>query len=155
RDPQIKTDRRDVIALVEACRHGIYKRAHRVSAEQRVRRRALRVRTHLVRVRTQTINQVRAQLRQEGYRLRTGSSRMMPARYAELSLPPALQGVLAPLILLIETVTTQIRACESELQAMAASDRIVGLLRTAPGVGVITALTYRAVLDEVTRFPVA
>src|SRR5262249_13850812 len=25
RDPQIKTDRRDVIALVEACRHGIYK----------------------------------------------------------------------------------------------------------------------------------
>jgi transposase len=61
RDPQIKTDRRDVVALAEACRLGIYKRAHRVSAEQRARRRALRVRTHLVRLRVQTINQVRMQ----------------------------------------------------------------------------------------------
>lgn len=155
RDPQIKTDRRDVIALVEACRHGIYKRAHRVSAEQRARRRALRVRSHLVRVRTQTINQVRAQLRQEGYRLRRCSSAMMATRYAGLSLPPALQAVLAPLVLLIETVTTQIRACDAALEAVAASDAVVRLLRTAPGVGVITALTYRAVLDEVTRFPAA
>ena len=98
RDPQIKTDRRDVIALAEACRLGIYKRAHRVSAEQRVRRRALRVRAHLVRVRTQAINQVRAQLRQEGYRLRTCSSAMVPTRYAALRLPAALRSVLAPLV---------------------------------------------------------
>jgi len=155
RDPQIKTDRRDVMALAEACRLGIYRRAHRVSAEQRARRRALRIRSHLVRVRTQTINQVRSQLRQEGYRLRTCSSGMMTTRYAELSLPSALQAVLAPLILVIDTVTTQIRACESELRAVAGSDAVVSLLRTAPGVGVITALTYRAVLDEVTRFPAA
>jgi len=155
RDPQIKTDRRDVMALVEACRHGIYKRAHRVSAEQRARRRALRVRSHLVRVRTQTINQVRAQLRQEGYRLRSCSSGMLTTRYAELSLAPTLQAVLAPLVLLIETVTAQIRACESELRTMATSDAVVSLLRTVPGVGVITALTYRAVLDDVTRFPTA
>jgi transposase len=150
RDPQIKTDRRDVIALAEACRLGIYKRAHRVSAEQRARRRA--VRAHLVRVRTQTINQVRAQLRQEGYRLRTCSSGMVTTRYAELRLPSALQSVLAPLVMLIETVTAQIRTCETELRAVAASDTVVGLLRTVPGVGVITALTYRAVLDDVTRF---
>lgn len=155
RDPQIKTDRRDVVALAEACRHGIYTRAHRVSAEQRARRRALRVRSHLVRVRTQAINQVRAQLRQEGYRLRTCSSGMVTTRYAELCLPPALHAVLAPLVLLIETVTAQIRTCETDLRAVAATDPVVTLLRTAPGVGVITALTYRAVLDEVTRFPAA
>jgi transposase len=155
RDPQIKTDRRDVVALAEACRLGIYKRAHRVSAEQRGHRRALRVRAHLVRVRTQAINQVRAQLRQEGHRLRTCSSGMVTTRYAELSLPAALQAVLAPLVLLIETVTEQIRSCETELRALAVSDPVVALLRTAPGVGLITALTYRAVLDEVTRFPAA
>ena len=155
RDPQIKTDRRDVIALAEACRLGIYKRAHRVSAEQRARRRALRVRSHLVRVRTQAINQVRAQLRQEGYRLRPCSSGLVPTRYASLGLAPALQAVLAPLVLLIETVTAQIRACEAELRALGTSDAIVGLLQTAPGVGLITALTYRAVLDDVTRFPAA
>ena len=51
--------------------------------------------------------------------------------------------------MLIETVTAQIRACEADLQTVAASDAVVGLLRTVPGVGVITALTYRAVLDDV------
>lgn len=152
RDPHIKTDRRDVIALTEACRRGIYKRAHRASAEQRARRRALRVRSHLVRVRTQTINQVRMQLRQEGFRLRRCSTGTMSTHYAALPLSAALRAVLAPLVLVIETVTEQIRACEAELAGQAANDPIVALLRTAPGVGLITALTYRAVLDDVTRF---
>jgi transposase len=35
----VKTDRRDVAALAEACRLGIYRRAHRVSAAQREVRR--------------------------------------------------------------------------------------------------------------------
>ena len=48
RDPRIKTDRRDVRALAEACRLGIYRLAHRVSAEQRARRRELKVRELLV-----------------------------------------------------------------------------------------------------------
>jgi transposase len=152
RDPHVKTDRRDVNALTEACRHGIYKRAHRVSAEQRARRRALRVRSHLVRLRTQTINQVRMQLRQEGVRLRRSSTETMSTHYAALAVPAALRAMLAPLVLVIETLTEQIRAGEAELAAQAASDPVVALLRTAPGVGLITALTYRAVLDDVTRF---
>jgi transposase len=152
RDPQIKTDRRDVIALAEACRLGIYKRAHRVSAEQRARRRALRVRTHLVRLRAQTINQVRMQLGQEGYRLRSCSSGAMAQHYAALPLAAALRAVLAPLVAVIESLTAQIRACETELRAIAATDSIVTMLRTAPGVGLITGLTYRAVLDDVGRF---
>jgi transposase len=152
RDPQIKTDRRDVNALTEACRRGIYKRAHRASAEQRAHRRALRVRSHLVRVRTQAINQVRMQLRQEGYRLRRCSTGAMSTHYAALPIPDALRAMLAPLVLVIETVTGQIQACETDLAALAASDPVVSLLRTAPGVGLITALTYRAVLDDVTRF---
>lgn len=152
RDPHIKTDRRDVIALAEACRLGMYKRAHRVSAEQRARRRALRVRAHLVRVRTQTINQVRMQLRQEGHRLRTCSAGATAMHYAALPLASTLRAVLAPLVTLIETVTAQIRACETELHGLAATDPVVTRLRTAPGVGLITALTYRAVLDDVGRF---
>jgi hypothetical protein len=46
RDPRIKTDRRDVVALTEACRLGMYRRAHRVSVAQRQRRRELKVRAH-------------------------------------------------------------------------------------------------------------
>src|SRR5579864_2393481 len=70
----VKTDRRDVAALADACRLGIYRAAHRVSAAQRQRRRQLRVREQLIRMRTQAINLLRAQLRQEGYRLPSGSS---------------------------------------------------------------------------------
>jgi transposase len=152
RDKHIKTDRRDVVALAEACRLGIYKAAHRVSGEQRQRRRELRVREHLVRSRTQLINLVRAQLRQDGYRLPPCASEAMPHRYAALALPPTLRGSLAPAISLIETITAQIRTCDAQLQAVVAADPVVQRLMTAPGVGPITALTYRAVLDDVTRF---
>jgi len=72
RDPQIKTDRRDV--------------------------RALRVREQLVRIRTQVINLLRAQLRQDGYRLPTGTSEHVPRRYAQLPVSAALRQTLAPLV---------------------------------------------------------
>ena len=88
RQRRIKTDRRDVAALAEACRLGIYRRAHRVSAAQRQRRRLLRVREQLIRVRTQAINLLRAQLRQEGYRLGSGSAEAAGARDAQLSRRP-------------------------------------------------------------------
>lgn len=152
RDKHIKTDRRDVVALAEACRLGIYKPAHRVSREQRQRRRDLRVREQLVRSRTQLINLVRAQLRQDGYRLPTCASDTLPKRLADAVLPAALRTSLAPLIVLIETLTAQIRLCDAQLQTVAADDAIVQRLMTAPGVGPITALTFRAVLDDVTRF---
>ena len=152
RNPQIKTDRRDVVALAEACRHGIYRAAHRVSSEQRQRRRALRVREQMVRVRTQLINLVRAQLKQEGYRLPRCSSETMPRRYGLLSLPEAMRNDLAPAVTTIATLTENIVASDTALMAVAGADPVVQRLMTAPGVGVITGLTYRAVLDDVQRF---
>jgi transposase len=152
RDPQIKTDRRDVRALAEACRLGIYRAAHRVSRAQRDRRRALRVREHLVRTRTQLINLLRAQLRQDGTRLPSGASEHVTRRYAQLTLADPVRHRLAPIIALLETIATQLQGCDAALAAAAAEDVIVQRLMTAPGVGVITALTYRAVLDDVRRF---
>ena len=94
---RIKTDRRDVAALAEACRLGIYRAAHRVSAAQRAVRRAVRIREQLVRMRTQTINLLRAQLRQEGIRLAAGAAETVGARLDALALPAALRAGLAPL----------------------------------------------------------
>src|SRR6476661_11118365 len=82
----VKTDRRDVAALAEACRLRIYRAAHRVSAAQRRVRRRLRIREQLIRMRTQAINLLRAQLRQEGYRLPAGSSETTAGRCRRLSL---------------------------------------------------------------------
>ncbi len=152
RDRQIKTDRRDVVALAEACRHGIYRAAHRVSPAQRQTRRALRVREQLVRMRTQLINLVRAQLKQEGYRVPRCASEALPRRYAALTLPAPLRVALAPALTMIASLTEQIALSDTALGAVAAAEPVVQRLRTAPGVGVITALTYRAVLDDVDRF---
>jgi len=148
----VKTDRRDVAALAEACRLRIYRPAHRVSAQQRGERRRLRVREHLIRVRTQAINLLRASLRQEGYRLPTGSSATVVARLAKLQVADHVAADLAPLRVLLDTLTPLIRTADREADRRAAADPVVGHLMTAPGVGPIVGLTYRAVLDDVGRF---
>src|SRR5580765_492391 len=97
RTRRIKTDRRDVAALAEACRMGIYRRAHRVSATQRRCRQHLRVRRQFVRMRTQVISMVRATLRQEGLRLGSGEAETAHIRLARLTLPSDVAGVVQPL----------------------------------------------------------
>ena len=152
RQRRVKTDRRDVAALAEANRHGIYRAAHRVSAAQRQQRRVLRVREQLIRVRTQAINLLRAQLRQEGYRLPSGSAERAAARYRGLAISGPLAQALAPVIAVLEQLAPAIVAANTDATASAQQDSIVRRLTTAPGVGTITGLTYRAVIDDIGRF---
>jgi transposase len=148
----VKTDRRDVAALAEACRLGIYRPAHRVSATQRRVRRMLRGRELLVRMRTQAINLLRAQLRQEGYRLPSGASYTAAARCRRLGVSTDLQEDLAPILTVLDSLAPELAARDKAAQARAVADPVVRRLMTAPGVGPIVALTYRAVVDDVGRF---
>lgn len=152
RGRHIKTDRRDVAALAEANRLGLYRAVHRVSATQRQRRRTLRIREHLVRTRTQLINLLRAQLRQEGYRLPSGAAEAAVARYRRLAVPEAMTTTLAPLITVLESLAPILDAADTAATAAAAADPVATRLMSVPGVGPITALTFRAALDDVTRF---
>lgn len=152
RDPHIKTDRRDVAALAEACRLGIYRRAHRVCAAQRRRRRALKVREILVRQRTALINLLRAELRQDGLRLPSCSAEAVARQYRGVSASEELAEDLGPVVAALEDMNDAIAASTAGLTAVAAADPIVRRLQTAPGVGPITGLTFRAVLDDVGRF---
>jgi transposase len=152
RQRRVKTDRRDVAALAEANRRGIYRAAHRVSAGQRQQRRVLRVREQLIRVRTQAINLLRAQLRQEGYRLPSGSAAQAVARYRTLPIPDALADALAPVIALLEHLGPSIVTANTDAATAARQDPVVRRLTTAPGVGTIIGLTYRAMVDDIGRF---
>ena len=152
RSRKVKTDRRDVAALAEACRTGVYRRAHRASATAREWRQRLRVRTHCVRQRTATINLLRAMVRADGLRLPRGSAERILARLDQLTLPTALATVLAPLRDVIRQLTATIRAADAALETRAARDRVAQHLMTAPGVGPIIALTFPAVLDTPARF---
>jgi transposase len=152
RNRRIKTDERDVTALSDANRLGIFRRAHRVSPPQRQVRRELTVRKHLVRARTGTISLLRALLRQEGLRLPSGSAERILTRLASVTPPPALEPLLAPLRRLIAELNARLAEAETQVDARANADPVAQRLMTAPGVGPVVALGFRAVLDDPNRF---
>jgi transposase len=149
---RVKTDKRDAAALVEACRLGIFRRAHRVSATQWRERQRQTVRGQLVRHRTALINLTRALLRQEGYRLPGGEAETVVARVRALQLSPVLRTILTPLCTTMQQLTAILRTLDRRAVRRAEADPIVRQLMTAPGVGPIVALNYRAILDDPARF---
>jgi transposase len=149
---KVKTDRRDVVALTEANRHGWYRPTHRVSSAQQRLRQVLRSRRRLVTMRAGTIALVRSLLRQRGYRLASGSAARMPQQLARLVLPADLTETLSPLRRIVDTLTDEIAIVDARLDALAAADPVVARLRSVPGVGPVVALTFRAFVDDVGRF---
>jgi transposase len=152
RTRRIKTDRRDVAALAEANRRGFYRPAHRVSRAQDRVRRQLQVRDQLIRMRTQTINLLRAQLRRTGLRLPSGAARTIVARCGTLEIASDVRETIAPLLDVLRSLAPLLTAAHTAARRGAAADPVTARLMTAPGVGPITALSYRAALDEVRRF---
>lgn len=152
RQRRIKTDRRDVAALAEANRRGWYRAAHRVSAAQHETRQVLRTRRQLVQARSGAVSTIRALLKQDGYRLSSGSAEGVPARLARLALPAGLRAAVQPLADLVGTTSVAVAALDRTLRARAAADPVVQALQTVPGVGVVVAMTFRAHIDRVDRF---
>jgi transposase len=152
RSKRVKTDRRDARTLAEACRLGAYRPAHRTSEEQRRVRAELAVREALVRTRTRYISLVRSLLRREGIAVRSGAASSLIVRVSELSLPQWLESEIAPLLAVMEKLNEEIRAADGRIAKRAREDTVVRRLCTAPGVGVVTAVGFRAALDEAGRF---
>src|SRR6266404_8942843 len=95
RSRKVKTDRRDARALAEACVRGAYRPAHRLSDPQRHVRGRLLVRDAVVRTRTRYISLIRALLRQQGYRVPSGSAEGFITRVRGLALPGPLLSLIA------------------------------------------------------------
>jgi transposase len=152
RTRRIKTDRRDVAALAEANRCGVYRPAHRVSARQRDVRQRLRVRDQLVHVRRQTINILRAYLRAEGVRVPSGAAETFARRFDASAVSTATREAMAPLLELLGRIAPLIQRAERWARAAARADTVTQRLMTAPGVGPVVALAYQATIDEVGRF---
>lgn len=149
---RVKTDRRDARALAEACRTGTFRQAHRCSETHRRVRAQLTVREALVRTRSRYISIVRSMLRGEGLRVRSGDASTFVERVAELELPSHLGALVAPLLEIMDDVTERLREMDHELAVIARSDEVVRRLCTMPGVGPVTAITFKAVVDRVERF---
>jgi transposase len=108
------------------------------------------VRAQLIRVLTQAIN-LRAQLRQEGYRLESGSAETAVTRYARLDVPPASDDAVAPIRALLAQLRPGRRATERRARTgrERGSDRAA--LDVGAGVGPLAALSLQAAVDDIGR----
>lgn len=152
RSRKVKNDRRDAQALMEACRLGAYRPAHRTSDAQRHVRGLLAVRDALVRTRARYIALIRALLRREGLRVRGSSSKKFLTALGELTLPDTLAAEIAPLLGLMVHLNRQIKETDDTIACTVCSDERVRRLCTVPGVGLVTATTFVATLDQAGRF---
>jgi transposase len=152
RSRRIKTDRRDVAAVTEACQHGTYRVAHRRSARQHEVQCRLNVRQELTQARTRAISLARSITRAAGLRIRSGRAETFLGRLAALELSPSMKTTLAPLRSLIEVVDDELVNADEQFQALVAADATVKRLTTLPGIGPITASAFVAALDMASRF---
>ena len=84
-------------------------------------------------MRSGTISLLRALLRQEGYRLPSGSSAQVPTRLATLDVPAALALTLTPLHQTIADLSGRIAAIDARIRAATQDDAIVTRLQSVPG----------------------
>jgi len=155
RSKKVKTDKRDARTLAEACRLGAYRVTHRVSAEQRHVRSELLVRDSLVRTRTRYVALIKAAVRREGLRLSQGEAERTAIKVRAIELREEVLQELSPVLGLLSSLNREISSADERIEQLGKENPVVRRLMTAPAVGPVTALSFVAALDEVTRFPSA
>jgi transposase len=155
RTRRIKTDRRDVAALTEACRLQIYRPVHRRSADHVTIQWQLNVRQQLVWMRTRAISLMRATTRGVGVHIRSSDTDHFLTHLEHAELPTPLQDALAPLREQLRLLNTQLAEMDAVIGQVAQGHPVIRRLLTCPGVGPVTATAYVAALDTVERFPSA
>lgn len=152
RSRRTKSDRPDARTLMDACRLGAYRRAHRVSDEGRHLRAELAVREALVRTHTRYISLAKSMVRRDGLRVASSEAYLAAARIAALELGPHLKAELEPLFEILRPINEQIDAADERISAIGQSDPAVALLLTVPCIGPVTATAVVATADDITRF---
>jgi transposase len=152
RSRRVKTDRRDAQALMDACRLGAYRPAHRTSEPQRRVRTLLAVRDNLVRTRVRQVQLLRALLRREGLRPRSGQVSSFTKRLEEVEPPPWLRDLIAPVPVVMEALNREMVRVEQAIVDIVREDPVVQRLCTTPGIGPVTAVAFVSTLDQVERF---
>jgi transposase len=149
---KVKTDQRDARALADACRLGAWRKAHRLSDEQRRVRQRLVVRDQLVSQRSSLISLVRSLTRAEGVRLNRGATDAFWWKTARAQWPRERLPAVAPLLHQLACLEDSIEVLDRELEVLARQDERIRRLQTVPGIGVITALGFVSIVDDHGRF---
>ncbi|QYF49211.1 Transposase ISRhOegibbosus7 [Candidatus Rhabdochlamydia oedothoracis] len=149
-----KTDKNDARGIAEALRSGMYTRVH-CKPQDSVEKSILLVsRRALIKQQTQLKNTVRGLLKSYGIRLGSvGSKRFSSVVIKQIEKQE--KSIVLSITSLLNTfdkVVEEVEKLDKEMLKLVSQDKEVQRLMTIPGVGPVTALTYKTEIFDPTRF---
>lgn len=149
-----KTDKNDARVIANAMRCNLYKEVHHKTKESIEVGLQMGTRRTLLNVRTKLKNSIRGFLKAYGIRLKTVSHTDFPAkvRDALVCYTNDVQQAIEGLLKSYEEVCKNIEESEKALTKLSKTDPVIQLFESIPGIGPITAITYKAVIDNPHRF---
>jgi len=148
-----KSDQNDAHGLAELVRVGWYREVKVKSEESQSIRAIFVARSRLIAIRKDIENQIRSMIKEYGLLFRRAVGLRFRQQVIELlGKDHQLRGVIEPLLSIHEQACRQQAKFDEEVRRLAKSDETTRRLMTVPGVGVVTALTFRHTIDDPTRF---
>ncbi len=148
-----KSDRNDAYGLARIMQAGWYKEVQVKRLGCHEVRAVLNSRALLVKIKRDLGNQIRGLLKNLGLIIGKAKGSVFSCRVEELVAEnPHLQQAVRPLLAVREKVGLEIADLDRKLLALARDDVESRRLMTVPGVGPMTALAFRAAIDEPARF---
>lgn len=148
-----KSDRNDARGLAELVRVGWYREVKIKSEESQKVRAILVARFRLVSMRRDIENQVRSLIKECGLLFPRAIGQQFRNQIGELlGEDHQLLNVIEPLLSIHEHICKEQSNFDDEVRRLAESDETTYRLMTVPGVGVVTALTFRHTIDDPSRF---
>jgi transposase len=151
-----KTDRNDAQEIANALRTGYYKEVYQKQDHIIEKQTLMTARRLLVEQQTQTINCIRGLLKLQG-KLHCGSSQNIE-KFVK-SVQDAMKGLnedvclsINALLNTLKIVNEEISKIDRRIEKITEADEDVQLFKTIPGVGAVTALTFKLEIDDPFRF---
>ena len=148
-----KTDRNDARGIAQIMRTGWYRAVHVKSSACRSWRALLTARRMVLNKRRDVENGIRALLREVGLKVGTPSRKDFAGRVRDLAADdPVLASLAESLLSVIEVMTREVERLTKRVLDEVKLESTCRRLMTVPGVGPLTALAFRATIDQPGRF---
>ena len=148
-----KSDRNDAIGIARIMQTGWFKEVHVKDIDSHSVRALLASRALLVKIKRDLENHVRGLLKNLGLVIGRAKFNVFAVRAEELiEGRPELIATIRPLLEARNAVGQQVSELDRKVMKLARHDAQVRRFMTVPGIGPITALAFKATIDDPTRF---
>jgi len=148
-----KSDRNDAAGIARIMQTGWFKEVRVKNLDSHAVKALLTSRALLVKIKRDLENQVRGLLKNLGFVIGRAKFNVFAVRAEELiEGHPELTAAVAPLLMARKAIEQQIADLDGKVHKLARQDAQVRRFMTVPGVGPITALCFKATIDEPARF---